>query len=382
MPPRDPDDEIGITIGGASYKHWMDIDIDSDVTMPADAWSVSGAVPDAETVEAFREGAKCDVYVGRNRQMAGVVDDVTIEINRQDDRLRLSGRDVGAFLVDNEAPPQKVANKTVKQLIDGMLDSSWGIRGVIISNEDNVDLLLGKEEIRDLRRQVPKNDVQNDAQRPRKSIRIDPGQTIASIITQHCDRVDLTWWITADGYLFIGKPNYNQDVAYYFYLYGLTNRKSVNNNVDKAVVKRTIAGRFSEIKVNGMGLAKKGEAFNTSKASPRFSGTATDPDLTERGIVRKMIVRDTDVLSAAEATNRAKIEMGKRRFEGLTISLTVPGFRDRETQRLYTVDTLAAVKIEEAGIDGTFYVSQRRFKETRGTRRTELTLKQTGVWLP
>lgn len=375
---RDPDDEIGITIGGASYKHWIDIDIDSDVTMPADAWSVSGAVPDGETVEAFREGAKCDVYVGRNRQMAGVVDDVTIEINRQDDRLRLSGRDVGAFLVDNEAPPQKVANKTVKQLIDGMLVSSWGVRGVIISNEDNVDLLLGKEEKRELRRQTPVNGTQ----RPRKSIRIDPGQTIASIITQHCDRVDLTWWITADGYLFIGKPNYNQDVAYYFYSFGLTNRKSVNNNVEKASVKRTINGRYSEIVVNGMGLASKGDAFDTGKSAPRFTGTATDPDLTARGIVRKMILRDTDVLSGAEATNRAKIEMGKRRFDGLVITLTVPGFRDRETQRLYSVDTLASVKIEEAGIDGTYYVSQRRFRENRGTRRTELTLRKTGVWLP
>lgn len=375
--PSESDDTIGITIGGASYEHWIDVDIDSDVTTPADAWSVSGAVPDGETVEAFREGAKCDVYVGRNRQLAGVVDDVSIEINRQDDRLRLSGRDVGAFLVDNEAPPQKVANKTVKQLIDGMLDSSWGVRGVIISNENNVDLLLGKEEIRELRRQAPTGGTQ----RPRKSIRIDPGQTIASIITQHCDRVDLAWWITADGYLFIGRPNYNQDVAYYFYSYGLTNRKSVNNNIEKATVKRTIAGRYSEIVVNGMGLASKSDVRDTSKASPRFKGTATDADLADRGIVRKMILRDTDVLSGAEATNRANIEMGKRRFEGLTINLTVPGFRDRETQRLYTIDTLAAVKIEEAGIDGTFYVSQRRFRENRGARRTELTLKQTGVWL-
>jgi hypothetical protein len=40
------------------------------------------------------------------------------------------------------------------------------------------------------------------------------------------------------------------------------------------------------------------------------------------------------------------------------------------------------VKLEEADIDGTFYVTKRRFTEDRNKRRTVLTLMQKDVWLP
>jgi prophage tail gpP-like protein len=67
------------------------------------------------------------------------------------------------------------------------------------------------------------------------------------------------------------------------------------------------------------------------------------------------------------------------------IKLTAPGFRQvdgKGVNRLFAIDTLASVRIPEAGIDGTYYITQRRFREDRGKRRTELTLHEKGVWLP
>lgn len=375
--PLSDDDALKIVVGGVSYEDWIEVDLDSDVTTPADGWSFTGALPSKKVRSALREGAKCDIYVGRDRQMAGVVDDVDIPINRTETRLRLAGRDLGAFLLEDESDPIKVDKLTVKQLFEKLLKPSWGIKKIIVSNEDNVDLLIGKDEAKQLRRSAPNSKTL----KARASVKIDPGQAVASILDQHTQRVGLTWWMTAQGDLFIGKPNYNQDAAYHFRLYSLGNRKAKDNNVESATVSRSMQGRHDEISVNGQGIPGKSDAWNQSKKAPRFTGTDTDPDLKQRGIERRMILRDTDSLNIDEALTRAKAEMGRRRLAALTIKVVVPEFRDHDNRRLFTVDTLASVEIEDADISGTYYVTQRRFRENRGTRRTEITLKEKGVWL-
>lgn len=370
-------DGIQIVIGGVSYQDWLEVDIDSDVMTPADGWSCTGALPRADVLASFREGAKCDIYVGDDRQMAGVIDDADVSIDRGQSRLRVSGRDLGAFLLEDESAPIKVDKLTVKQLFEKLIRPSWGIKNIVISNEDNVDLLIGKDEAKQLKRTAPKG----KPLKSRLSVKIDPGQTVASILDEHTQRVGLTWWITAQGDLFIGKPNYTQEVAYNFRCYAFGSRKAVNNNVESATISRSMQGRHDEITVNGQGIPGRGEAFNRSKKAPRFAGTATDSDLKQRGIERHMIMRDTDALNIDEALTRAQAEMGRRRLSALTIKLVVPDFRDRENARLFAVDTLASVEIEDANISGSYYVTQRRFRENRGVRRTELTLKEKGVWL-
>lgn len=372
------DDEIKIVIGGVSYENWLEVDLDSDIFSPADAWSVTGTIPDQTVRDVFREGEKCDIYVGRDRQMSGVIDDVAMTGTRDRSRLRLSGRDKGAYLVDSEAEPIKAAKLTVKQLIEKLLDSSFGIKRVIDDNDANRRLLVGKEEKKEMRKSAA---AAASGQKSRPSMKIDPGQTIASIIDQHTHRLGLTWWMTAEGDLFIGKPNYSQEVAYHFRCEALGTSKAVNNNVEQWEVKRAMGRRASDVQVNGMGFPAKADAWQDSKGAPKYKANKSDDDLVKRGIVRKQIIRDTDVLTNSEATARAEYEQGFRQLDALTITLTAPGFRDRENLRLFTIDTLATVKIAEAGIDGTYYVTQRRFREDRGKRRTEITLKEKGVWL-
>lgn len=382
MPPRELDDEDAptIVIGGQSFQNWLEFECDADLMIPADGWSLVGALPSSESLALFREGAKCDIYIGRDRQMSGVIDEVTITGTYENTRLRLRGRDKGAYLVDCEAPSFKLGKMTVKQLIEKLLDPSYGIKRVITNNDANRKLMRGKQEKKEARAKAKAAEA---GEVPRASMKIDPGQTIASIIDQHTARLEIVWWMTVEGDIFIGKPNYNQDVAYYFRCAALGDRKATSNNVEAWTVTRSIAYRYSEIQVNGMGLSpNKADTWDTSKSAPKYKATARDSDLTARGIVRKTIIRDTDIMSGAEASRRANLELGKRQVEGLTISLTVPGFRDRETRRLYAPDTLASVKIAEAGIDGTYYVTQRRFKEDAGKRRTEITLKEKGVWMP
>ncbi len=380
-------DAVQIVVRGTAYMGWQDLDIDSDILNQADAFKVSGTIPKpsptanevragapAGAFEDFREGQKCDVLIGNDRQMAGVIDDVDFSGDRQLAKLKISGRDLGGFLVDSEAKHIKTTKYTIKTMIEALLDRSWGIRNVIVSNEDNRKILLGKKDKKKPTAATP------TFLKPiaRERTKIDPGQRIAAILDIHTKRLGITWWLTAHGDLFIGKPNYSQDAAYHFYAYA-RGKKGKDTNVESWTVTRSTSDRFSEIKVVGQGIGEPAKLFVAATSKPKYVATVQDPDLVERGIVRKQIISDSDILSSTEAKNRADHEMGMRRLKGLTITLTVPGFRQGD--RLYAVDTLATVKIEEADIDGTYYVTQRRFTETRGKRRTQLTLHPSKVWL-
>lgn len=381
-------DSVQIVINGTSYQGWTDVDIDSDILNPADAFSVGGTIPKvkptADEVRAgaspsafddFREGQACDVYVGLDRQMAGVIDEVDYNSSRVNARFKVNGRDKGAFIADGEAKHIRAAKYTVKTLIEALIEPSWGIRSVIFSNEENRKLILGKRD-----KTKPRSTDPDFLQPlPRERTKVDPGQRIASILDEHTRRLGITWWITAGGDLFIGKPNYKQEAAYNFTAGALDS--DTPTNVESWEVKRSTTDRFSEIKVLGQGMpGSSSDEFDTSKAPAKFEGTARDPDLVERGIIRKKIISDCDILSNDEAQKRADWEMGRARLSGLVVTITVPGFRQGD--RLYAVDTIATVKLEEADIDDSFYVMKRRFTEDSGKRRTTLTLMQKGVWLP
>jgi prophage tail gpP-like protein len=379
-------DAIQIVVNGTSYQGWQQIDMDSDILNPADAFEVVGNIPKVQPAPSevragapskafddFREGNSCDLFVGLDRQMAGAMDEVTFSGNRHGSSLKISGRDKGAFLIDNEAKHIKASQYTVKTLIEALLDKTWDIRNVLLSNEDNRKLVLGKRD-----KKPPKAIVPRFLQLlPRNRTKIDPGTRVATVIDTHCRRIGMTWWLTAQGDLFIGKPNYNQEPAYNFSAGAFGT--GTPTNVESWDVTYSVVDRFSEIRVVGQGFATPARLWSTSAPSPKVSGVARDPDLVERGIVRKVILVDCDVLSKSEAQARADFEMGKRRMHGLTIKVTVPGFRQND--RLFAVDTMATVKLEEIGINGSFYVTQRRFTERRQQRRTQLTLVQPKLWL-
>ncbi len=385
------DNPVRVVIGGSDYQNWLDVDMDSDMLTPADGFSFTATLPkkkQSQEVRAgarptafddFREGAKCDIYVGNARQMAGVIDRVAFSGDRNQSRMQVSGRDLAAYLVDCEAKSVKVKKHTVKTLIESLIDRSFGIKEIIFSNEENRKLVKGKRD-----KGKPGTGGGFIFSNPARAAgsKIDPGQRIAAILDTHTRRLGVTWWMTADGKLFIGKPNYKQPTSYSF-VYAEGDDAGASN-IEAYSVEYSIDGRFSELQVNGQGNASKGKFGETSGGKPRYKGVARDPDLVERGIVRKTIIGDSDVTSKGEAQHRADIEQGQRRLTALVIKLTVPDFgqqRAKDSFALYAIDTLASVRIDEIGVDGTYFVTQRRFRENRGSRRTELTLHEKSVWL-
>ncbi len=371
----DADDKVSIVIAGESFEGWLDVSLDSDLFTQADAFKLSAPIPAKSVRAKILPFSTCDIYVGRDRQMAGFIDDVTPSGDRSSSRLSVVGRDLAAHLVDNESKKFNARDMNIKTMIEKLVDPSWGIK-VVLSNEDNRRLLLGKKDKKKVSAATPEflKPI------PRASTKIDGGQKISQIIDTHCKRLGITWWMTAKGELFLGKPNYKQSAAYSFRLAPLGSSEAKNNNVERYSVQRSAADQYTEIVVNGVGIAKTKGLFDSGSSAPKFTATAVDSELQRRGIKRKLIISDSDITSKSEATKRAQTELQRRKLAGFSISLTVPGYRQED--RLYAVDTLASVKIEEADVDGVFYVSQRRFYEDRGKRRTDLKLIAKDVWLP
>jgi prophage tail gpP-like protein len=376
-----PTEKVRLAVDGVTYADWYSVDIDSDLFTPADAFSVTGRLPSRDTLRKFREGATLDVYMTDDRQMSGVIDTVSTPITRKKASISVSGRDKGAFLIDTEAKHIKAANYNLKTLAEKLLQPAFGIRSVIVSNEDNRKLLLGKRDRGSKSGQTSRGRSVNPfTGQPRTLTHVDPGQKIAQILEEHCRRNGVTYWMTAGGDLYIGKPNYSQEPAFQFVMYAPGSRESAGNNVLEADVVRSIEGRYSEIAVIGQTTQGAANIFNpTTMKGSKFRGVANDPDLTSRGITRKLILTDGDCDGRKMAQARADYEQGLRRLKALELKLTVPGFR--QNGRLFTIDTLATVKIEEADINGTYYITQRRFIRDRKQDRTEITLHEKGVYL-
>lgn len=382
--------KVKIALNGAEYEGWYSADLDSDVFVPADSFIVSSKVPsDRDVLNDIREGAAMDVYIDDDRQMAGIIDDVDIESTSDRATLTIRGRDLGAYLTDCEAKKFKAAKYTLKQLAEKLIQPEWGIRKVIISNEDNRKLLLGKE---DRKSKAGKGTRKSWNDKTRTTTKIDPGTRIAAILDQRTRQLGVTWWMTAQGDLFIGKPNYDQTTSYEFrcYMPGTDLAKTHNNCEIK--LSRSLNGRYSKITMIGQGAAPgpqtifadpivTGVSVQAPGKGRKFTATATDPDLVKRGIKRETIVTDTDALSQEDVQNHVDFDMAQRRLKAKAITVTYPSLRYEDGNRLFATDTLAHVFFEEANLDETFWVSQRRNVVQAESERTSLTLVEKGVWL-
>jgi prophage tail gpP-like protein len=367
-------DKVQLVIKGDAFVDWLQTDIDSDIFTAADAFTVQAPVPSKADRARIREGSFLDVYVGDARQLSGVIDDIDYSGDRKLDRLSIVGRDKGALLLDSEAKPLVAQNNTLATLAERLVEPH-GIK-VITSNEANRALVVGKK---DRRRKARKDidDKRAAASIKRKYDEILPGYRIAQILDDYTHKAGLLWWITARGELFIGKPNYTQQPRFSFVAYAPGSALAAGNNVEAWGVRRSMRERYSHVEIAGQGFGPNGKI---QAKGAKFTAVATDPDLIRRGIERRQRIIDSDVQDEAQARARALYEMARHRLNALAIKLTVPEFR--QGGALYATDTMAHVKIEAADIDGAYYIAQRRFTETRGRRRCQLTLIEPGVFLP
>ncbi|MFP7326960.1 phage baseplate assembly protein [Serratia marcescens] len=339
---NDGAERITLRIGGVSHDDWLDFEVDSDLQTPADGWSFSvGNVSDT-LPEEVQAGARAELRTGDDVIMTGQVDEIVDDIGRGQHTLALYGRDASAVLVDCSAPIFTARDMSLQEVIAQIVKP------------------LGVTAIR----------IQAEKPLPSKKASIDPGDTAWDALKKAAEASGLWPWVTADGTLVIGGPDYSTPAVDTLVL----RKDGQGNNLLRLSVTHNVSARYSEVTVLAQG-------HGTANADGKHDRRCTVRD-TSVPFYRPRIevVADTD--SDEEVQFRARKLMADARLQGFLMTAVVKGLRTAAGQ-LWEPGQRVQVKSEKHGIDDIYFVMHRRFSGGRGQQLlTTLTLREDGIWLP
>ncbi|GHD63878.1 phage baseplate assembly protein [Jeongeupia chitinilytica] len=336
-----PDNTVSLLIGGKVHSTWTSYEIDSDLLIPADAWRVGLGLPKGEFPPAVAEGAAVQVRIGRDTVLTGRIDDISDAIDKNGHSLSISGRDGAAVLTDCSSPIFTAKQVTLAEVVA------------------NVVKPLG----------ITKARIDADKTSAREKVNVEPGDTAWDTLVHAAEANGLWPWFDPDGTLVIGGPDYSKPPVATL----IVRRDGKGNNVERLSRTRSMAERYSEITVLGQAHGTAVEnGRHAIKASVRDPAVATH---------RPRIVVDHDAENIDAARARARKLLSDSRLRGFTLSAEVKGHRTSDGvlwqpgQRIHVIS-------EPHEIDAVFFLMARKFRGGRdqGTK-TELTLKEDGVWV-
>ena len=406
-------DFVSLEIGGTRLDRWQQYDVDSDLLIPADAFSLSVDVP-TEDADAIRDlvapGAAAKLYVERvqpdgsrhrSLQMTGHIDSREMDVSRQGGlTLSVNGRDMAGVLTDANVNPGLICDQHSDLLIDLLQAgvSPYGIE-VIADDSSERSILTGERgsstqatlERREARtagvspasysrgrldasraQGVPMDELlgassdtgarfasgqsPSDVRRVRVSeARPNPGETIWDFFTRHARRFGLMLWTTADGKLVLGAPDWRQAPTYRL-VRRVRNNPSDPNNIISGGLKESALNSYSSITVMGRGSRADG-------TRGRIREEVLNPDWPSNAPDRPRYLNDPRIRDSDAAVRRGLRELMSGRAKQYAITYEVDGHG--QGGRLWAQGTTARVIDDRLGIDGTFFVVGRRFRGSR-----------------
>ncbi len=336
--------EVSLLLDGREHADWTSYSIDSDLMVPADAWSFTIGPVQGDLPAALAEGREVKVKVAGQVVMSGRIDAIAHEADRQGRSLAINGRDGAAVLVDCSSPIFVARQVGLAEVIAKVV-RPLGI--------DKYFVDAGKTGIRD-------------------KVNVEPGESAWDTLRHAAEANGLWPWFNPDGTLMVGRPDYSAlPVATL-----VMKTDGRENNLVSLSETRDVSQRFSEVAVLGQshGTASESGRHNI-KTTVRDSGVAW---------YRPRIVTDHEADTVAVAQARGRKLVSDARLDGYTLIATVNGHAvDPAAARplLWGPGQRVHVVSEPHGIDDTFFVMARRFTGGREQpQRTILTLKEDGVW--
>lgn len=335
----------------SEFSEWKNYAIESDIFTPADAFSFTASNMEGEMAGVINKGDLVKVLVDGNPEMVGHIDDVAYQTEPKDATVEYTGRDLFGFLVDCSAQPQSLKEQTLKTLAE-KLTADWIIEWR----------------------------VNNDVTLPRiKKMKIEPGENVLEVLQRFASKADMLVWLEPDGTGVIGKPDYTQTPLYNFYLF-VDKSNAKLNNVESSTVTQTWRDQFSSITVCGQS-ANSRSIWGKGGRSKFKAISAIENELR---VNRPLVMTDGDCASIKQAKQRANLEMARRRFESESLEYTVKGHYQLDAfgvKQYFHADRLANVVDEPAGIEDIYYITRRRFYGDESGQRTDLSLRQKGIYL-
>lgn len=341
-----PRDELEVKIGGKAQKGWQQYDIDSDLMTPADAWRVSLAQPVIELPEEVVEGALVEVRMGGETVLQGRLDERVLTVAKGQHELQLSGRDNAGILLDCSAPIFTRSQLTLEQIVANLTREL--IKGVNIRIDASSMLV-------------------------REKVNIEPGDSAWDALRRAAEANGLWPWFEPDGTLVVGGPRYDVPPVDTLVL----RADGKGNNLLSLTEHRSIVDRYSQVTVFGQ---SSGRGFGAGEREGRHNikGSAEDSGVKS---YRPKILVDHEAVNSDIARARGRKMISDSRLKGYTLNAVVPGHRTAGGV-LWAAGQRVTIKSDPHGIDGVYFIMARRFTCDKASgRRTQLTIKEDGVWV-
>lgn len=344
MPTRSdftPNDEVSLLINGQAHSQWESYEIDSDLMIPSDAWSVEIGLKNNQLPDFVQPWAQVEVKVGNDTILHGRVDEITDSVDKRNHTLTMSGRDYAAILVDCAAPIFNTRSATLAEVAAKVVRP----------------LGLNKIEIKATKTAI------------REKITVEPGDRAWDVL-QHAAEANGLWpWFASNGTLIIGGPDYSVPPVATL----IMRRNGKGNNVESITRTRNVTDHFSPITVLG-----QTHGTESTSGKNNIKGEAKD---SAANFNRPQIITDHEVDNQQLATNRARKLMADSMLSAFDLHITVSGHRILPTNKLWEPGQRVQVESEPHGIKGIFFLMGRKFSKSRdGGTRTQLRLKQDGLW--
>ncbi|OIR16798.1 phage late control protein Gpd [mine drainage metagenome] len=340
-------DHVELLIDGKAHGNWDRYEIDSDLMIPADAWSVSLGASGGRMPVDVVEGMPVVVKIGTDTALTGYVDEISHSVSKGAQRFTMSGRDLAADLLDCSAPIFATAQSTLQQIVAS------------ITREFKITKIR----------------IDADSVFVRKKINTQPGDTAWDMLRNVAEANGLWAWFEPDGTLVVGGPDYSSPIVATLVM----RRNGNGNNVISLDRVSSRVGRYSQVTVLGQSAGN-----SLDQGIPDLHASWKD-----NGVIghRPKIFFDAEAENGGMCSARAHKMIDDSRLNGQTITATVKGHRivapgQPFDNKLWNPGQRIHVLSEPHGIDAPYFLMARKFIRNRmdGTI-TVLTLKEDGVWL-
>lgn len=371
-------DKVSVVIGGKVHSDWTSYSVDSDLLIPADAWSMRLGLPDGAFPADVKRGVPVQVRVGKDVVMTGRVDRVRRHLGKDQATISIMGRDGAAILVDCAAQVFTGRQMSLEDVIARVV-RPLGITSIELHAESS---------------------IRND------KVSVEPGERAWETLLRACAGRGLWPWFRPEGTLVIGGPDYTAAPVATL----IMRRSGKGNNLVSLDEESSEERSYSELTVLAQGHAhstKKTKALGIVDVSDSATGTVSDDDdsdsattlttgnaetgfhglrftVKDSGIThyRPQVIQMHDADDLAQVQHRARKLMADARLDGYTLSAVVRGHRTSDGV-LWQPGQRVHVISEPHEIDAVFFMMGREFSggRTSATQST-LRLKEDGIWIP
>jgi len=276
---------IRLVIGGYEVSFWDEVQIDSQIDVPAESWNLTLFQNDTDPLPSDIEGsARVELYYADQLILTSVADRISEAVSRDGYGLQISGRDLAGQLIDCSVP-----------IFNGRQINLEELLGKFILSGDLSSL------IRDIR-------IQDDAWLKNK-VSVEPGESLWDAIVKAAQVTGQHVWLEPDGTLVIGDP-----FAHPYYVktpLRLMKPLDNTNNVLSLQYDNDVSNVFSQLKIlsqdaNGQHILSEG-----------FASTQYDYN-------RLKIITLADVETKIEANKALEKIKKDNDLEAYTLTVTVP----------------------------------------------------------